>query len=246
MTTRSRIAWTEEEQRQIVEAACDILEKNSFVSFISLLREAQKTALFPNRIRNIQAITTVPWFKPRVERVMKERQSVVKKQEAIPVVVSVNAESVSTDELLAEVLKRLLIKPMRNELQSWFESSHVVSRLSSEIVSGLRGCFKQVESTNSVQAKPALRKILIVGLLNEQRQVVQKEWNDLLDLKFCEGNNPNLADLAKKSDVAVIMTKFISHGAQNTIKNTGVQLAWCNGSVSDLGRVLEDLFNKLS
>jgi len=239
MASGTHIRWTEDEERLLVETACDILNDKPFMTFISLLRAAMEKALFPDRIRNIQSITTVKWFKPRVERTMKERATLKDVKSGIrQQPVEADISTLTTETLCNELTKRLFF----NQLTKWLDTSNIITRLSSEIVAGLRGSVAQKPVEIEV---PKKTRVLIVGLLNEQRQQIQREWGEFFDLKFCEGNTPNLPDLARSCAVSVLMTKFTSHSQQESLKSVGAKILWCNGGVSDLERVLESAFNQL-
>jgi len=243
---KNKIRWTPDEENRVVEAACDILENEPFLPFITLLERAMKTALFPERVRPIKVIYTVKWFKPRVQKLLAERQTKkTVKQETTAAKVVFNIADVPTEQLLNETLRRLLFTPLREELTRWIDSSRLITRLSSETVSSLRG----VMNTKTAEKPTAENKprVLIVGLLPEQKNQITKDWDAFFELRFCEGNNPViLNDLARSCEHAVLMSKFCSHVSQTALKNASVTITYCNGGVTDLSRILESVFDKVA
>lgn len=64
-------------------------------------------------------------------------------------------------------------------------------------------------------------RIAVIGLnKGHQPHVLEKEFGDKLDLRFFTSNcsSSRLHTITRVSDVIVLMTKFISHNTQETIK----------------------------
>lgn len=84
-------------------------------------------------------------------------------------------------------------------------------------------------------------KITIVGLLPRQANTIRSLYEGELDLRFVEvdTSTAKMVATAESSDQVVLMTKFIPHGVQTALREH--DLVYCNGGVSSLKLILDDL-----
>lgn len=82
-------------------------------------------------------------------------------------------------------------------------------------------------------------KITIVGLLPQQADTIRSIYGDELDLRFIEVDTSasRVRATAESSDKVVLMTKFIPHEMQSTLRKH--DLVYCNGGVSSLKLALD-------
>jgi hypothetical protein len=73
--------------------------------------------------------------------------------------------------------------------------------------------------------KPTLPKVLIGGLLNDQQQMIAKEFSDCLDLRFVgSADNPSVwKSKATHADKIFVMTSFVSHSHTQALESCGVK-----------------------
>lgn len=87
--------------------------------------------------------------------------------------------------------------------------------------------------------------VTVVGLLPQQANRIEQDYGDRVDLRFILSNTPakKMAATAESSDHVILMTKFISHEIQTTMrKHDGLER--CNGGVSSLGAKLDQLLGE--
>ena len=87
--------------------------------------------------------------------------------------------------------------------------------------------------------------VTVVGLLPVQANRVQADYGDKMDLKFIrsDATAQKIAATAESSDYVILMTKFISHEIQTTLrKHDG--LNYCNGGISSVGIKLDELLGR--
>lgn len=95
------------------------------------------------------------------------------------------------------------------------------------------------------RAQPAPRdhkpRVLICGLLNQQKNDVEREFEKLLDLSFHKGTHEGGSPLEpklKNADLVVTMVDFSGHSREDTFRKAGVKPLRVNGNVSALKREL--------
>lgn len=94
------------------------------------------------------------------------------------------------------------------------------------------------EALKPVQ-KDAKPRVLIVGLLNQQAQEIQKEWSEIYDLRIYDSDvtSEKIRSILPHCDKAILMTKFVSHRAQDAMRGCS-GFTYCNGGVSALKELL--------
>lgn len=75
-------------------------------------------------------------------------------------------------------------------------------------------------------------RVDVVGLLNGQIEVVKKAVGESFDLRFLSSDD--VERLPVTAPCAIMMTKFVSHSAQERIKKQGKQVIYANGGVDSL------------
>jgi len=142
---------------------------------------------------------------------------------------------------------------------------HIIARVRSELALGLRAMTPPepapevlVEPTPVVEAPatdaPAPRaaepqaprkRVMIVGLLPGQQNTITREFGRELDLRFITSDaqaSNRASELSRRSDAAVLMTKFVSHTAENIIRAGGGRLIRVSGGMSQLRDALTRLY----
>lgn len=84
--------------------------------------------------------------------------------------------------------------------------------------------------------------VTIIGLLPRQAERVEEAYGEGIDLRFVmvDTSMHKIKATAESSDQVILMTKFMPHDIQATLrKHEG--LTYCNGGVSSLGLKLDEL-----
>lgn len=95
------------------------------------------------------------------------------------------------------------------------------------------------------EPRPRKRRVMIVGLLPAQQDLISKEFGRELDLRFVTSSaqvSNRAKELSSRSDVAVLMTKFVNHSAEDTIKAGGIRMIRVSGGMSSLRDTLISIY----
>ena len=95
----------------------------------------------------------------------------------------------------------------------------------------------------TVEEKPLLQKVLIVGLLPQQAGVITQEFHQCFDLRFFkEGNHHLLKDMARGVDRIILHTNHLGHSTEASIKSLGKEYEYCSGGLTALKNRLTNLY----
>lgn len=113
-------------------------------------------------------------------------------------------------------------------------------------IEGLKAASdKPTLSPTVTRLKPAKKKkkVIVIGLKGQQKNHVDTAIHEELELVFCDVNRLRaLSSSIRPGDTVVLMTKFISHKAQQLAAAANPeQICYCNGGTSSLNDVLMDL-----
>lgn len=97
------------------------------------------------------------------------------------------------------------------------------------------------ETLKPSSAKMNKPRVLIVGLLGQQAQEIQKEWSQVYDLRIYDSDvtSDKIRSILPHCDKAILMTKFASHRAQDAMRGCN-GFTYCNGGVSALKELLNE------
>jgi len=216
------------------------------MSYSEALRIAQD-CLDPDRRRKIIAITSMPWLKTEVEKLLEKKKSATKVE--IRTVEKVNfikqeLKDIATEELIEELITRAAT----NEKARQFAQQTINQFLQAfrhdlpNIIKNMRQVKSEVKK---IQTGNELKRVLIVGLLNEQAKEIRDKYESIFNLSFWKDTNiKSLRQKAVNADEIILMSKFISHSSQDVVKAANKSITMCNGTVSNLSMVLDDYFQK--
>lgn len=214
-----RVRWGDEDKEALIQRGVEVRRRHPSLSMLQVFNKAQNIAidqkdLSHEKRRNITTLSMVPWFESEVvSRIKNPSPEIIKIEKSLA--------DFSTDELLRELGERVLKPILSQMIQLPTQST--------------------TSTTSKKPTRARLPKIVIVGLLNEQRQTIKNKFNDL-NLTFAEGNGSDLQDKVKHADHVILMTKFIRHAAQEIAKSSGrAQLSYVNGGVNELSRKLGEI-----
>lgn len=235
----SRIRWDEEEQDKIAAAIAKHLIRYPGTT-LPIAYKAVEYILPVSRRRVMASVAQFDKMLPKIRELMNQpvqpKPASIKHEPEFKIVEKfiTKTNSISdftTEELQAEINRRL-IEP-------------IIEKMTNTILDSVRSMLKKPETVKvSEPQKPKLKKIMVVGLIGEQRNFIEKEFKDIFDLKFYDkdDNIQSLKERAINCDEIILMTKFISHKHQDLVKASGAPFSYCNGGISDLSKQLEAMF----
>ncbi len=233
----SKIYWTTQENARVVKQYAYLRYKNPHWPMVRLFREAMELALPPERVRPIASNTPGKWaseneilLRGALAEILEE-ESKTRVQEPEPVVAPV-VQADPMHELLVTNMLKLLHDPRIQEALT-------------AIVHGNKLFFEappKLKHSPVPQQVPRekLPKVMIVGLLKHQMGEVEKSHGSKFQLVFkgADADRDQVKAQAQTCDFVVSMTKFISHDVEGHMQRHAKQLKRCNGSVTDLQRIL--------
>lgn len=95
------------------------------------------------------------------------------------------------------------------------------------------------------EPREAGRRVLIIGLLQSQSEVIQKEFGNCFKLKFMltqDARGRDFINACRFVDVVITMVRFIDHANSDAVKAAGVRLVMVNGGMSALKDKLTEMF----
>lgn len=250
-TVKSRVQWDESEQYQIVEKACEILEKEHCGFTLKFFHRAMKEAMPEDRWRKVISFNNIGWFKATTKRRLLQREDERKnKSVSFPADLLVPPKRVSEETLaqadtldvLTEAMRRVLAPVMSGCLSKTTFLDRITSQISAQVISAMRSQLFSLQVVNEQKA-PKKKSVLIANLLNDQIAEIRREYGETLDLNIIESGKGSASAplITQNIDFAIIMTRFVDHSTQKVIQNSGVKIVWCNGAVSDLKSRLKEI-----
>jgi hypothetical protein len=173
---------------------------------------------------------------------------------------TVDLASASTDNLLAELMRRALgsvlsdptfIAPIVGQVAEQLKPS-LVSAVQTEILNALPSMVKTAANSIGVPASvtstrpcvPAVkkRKIVIIGLKGGQPQQVKQKIPEDFVLTFYESRVPasQLKATLKHTDHVFFMSDWNNHATQSVVKNSNVPFEYVPGTVTNLVRRISE------
>jgi hypothetical protein len=246
---QTRIKWTTDEREQLSRRTAEIMLKNVGMNHLEALKRAQNDGTWPeHRRRKINTLLGISWFKPAVDQIVGELKTpkpdahtevrVVKEITTIPLQV----QDVPMEALIGEVIRRTL-----NSNTKWVDmlSAQLVNVFRQQFPVVLRQMRREKRCRPIDPPKDQLKRVLVVGLLGEQENEITKRFDGIFRLSFHKDQNPNsLRALAQHADKVILMSRFISHTAQDLVKQSAVSVTLCHGAVSDLVAILDAYFHE--
>lgn len=234
----TRITWSKSEREALYARMVDIAVEGKWVDARNVLRHAQE--VLPAERRRKVTDGMVFNYKALVAQSRAEAQTrlrdrmlteVARQTAAPPAPVELSLGELF-EKLVAEVTKRVTAE-VRAALAAENPSVIVEQGYASDRVAGnARERLAMFSAPSQRQRKPS---VLIIGLNGQQVTSVKQAHPDL-DI-ICVSAEDALARNAIRADYTVLMTKFISHGAQCKYRQVP-NLKYCNGGVSDLATVM--------
>lgn len=217
----TKIFWTRDEETLIGEKGAEFRLADPSLSKKEIATKAQEV-LPVHRRRPVHGTTV-----SLVAKLTEKAIAVKEKTEAVPPPlppIPVPTQATRIEEL-AEVIGDAFAELFSTALKMSLErtKTYVTSPVPPEVV----------------KRQP---KVLIVGLLPQQRNLIASEFSQYFDLRFWKDESPHtLKSLTKTSDVVIIMTDWVAHGHVATVKAAGGQdkIRLMSGTMTTLREYLE-------
>jgi hypothetical protein len=246
MHKKTRIWWTDIEKEEITKRAANIIFKNPGTSQLDALRRSQESFLPKERRRVVITISSVPWFPELLNKEMdalKKALAQPPEREVIEQVIfePMKLTEVPTEHLISELIRRILTAGGSGLV------SQVNNTIAQTIHNELPGAISRLREKTNVVSREHLKKILVIGLLPEQINEVQKMFDTSFELSFwTDGDSKSLQQKAPHQDKIYIMKRFISHNVYDMLKSAKVSYTIVPGATSELCAVMEKYFFELN
>jgi hypothetical protein len=101
----------------------------------------------------------------------------------------------------------------------------IVSTRVAESIAKLTATLTKPDPLPVSVPKLSLPKVLVCGLLDDQQQMIRKEYSECLDIRFVGTNdNPSIwKSRATHVDRVFVMTSFVSHSHTEALKSCGIK-----------------------
>jgi hypothetical protein len=152
----------------------------------------------------------------------------------------------SLAEILADAIGRGIASSIRDEIVAALASVEVRDVIRATMLEALTAQTIPLASAPHIevhrQQPPKVKKpkVLVVGLLGDQRDALQRSHGQDFDLQFLGADDAHnrMTERAKGADITVVMTRFIGHPAEAAVRRGARDFRRVNGTVTDLGRTL--------
>lgn len=264
---KALVRWTTDEKRVIALESKRLLNGFADMSKLEAIRKAVDYALPAERHRTINTFGDVAWIEDEwkaieeVERATTaERQS---RERALELERQAEESRRAIEAARAEAEKAKAIDPASLPFETLIEAIGVKvagmllrsigEQLQESIMQRITEALGHMgaqaplpEGVARLHPAPRHRKprVLIVGLLNQQAQDMERALGELLSLDFVKVEHAStLEDKARNADLVVLMTKFISHQHQDIVRSVNEHVVYRNGGVTELKRYLTQWIN---
>ena len=274
MTTNT-IRWTDRERNTVTRRYAELVfsgRKEGIATFRVAQQEVlSEGMLSKDRERELASMQSVgSWFPPLFRELLGQIQQEAQEQaladdaegqeEIVEAQPNVDLSSTSTDNLLAELMRRALgivlsdptfIAPVVGQVAEQLKPS-LVSAVQTEILNALPSMVKTAANSIGVPASvtstrpcvPAVkkRKIVIIGLKGGQPQQVKQKIPEDFVLTFYESRVPasQLKATLKHTDHVFFMSDWNNHATQSVVKNSNVPFEYVPGTVTNLVRRISE------
>jgi hypothetical protein len=244
-----RIHWDDDDKQQVTVATMEFLKEHPTVSLLNAVRIAQQV-LPEDKRRPLRTTGDIgKWMEKSLanERALQAASPPPEPPPPPPpeqpnILATVNFEDLTRawfDRLFHEYITPQLMT-LANDLFA-AKMSMLLSQVQSQTNENGR---MQLVVPNEIR-KRIRTKVLVFGLIGSQITTIKQRFDDPLDLTFIQAdhNHDGLISLAKSNDVAIVMTRFVSHPQQDKVRNNAPHTVLVSGSTSDLTNILNSLVN---
>lgn len=231
----TKTIFDEDERRQFAEAVFDARHSNKGLDWKGCFAEANKLMPEGRRIgRHYTAPSNMKWLPPLLKEIGEERR----KAKLAPAPVVEQEPEVLPKKEAAEGFSDFIIKTIVSAVTQKIGDIMQTPQLENALKEALQPTAKPIEA-KPVHTPNNKKRILIVGLLPDQTNQIRNEFGKVFDLRFYGTDVPSsqIRDALNKVDMAIAMTKWISHPTQAVLRRHA-GFTFCNGTVTALKDLL--------
>jgi hypothetical protein len=216
--------WTEDDVSKLVNRVRELRLKDFKPSLLVLINQAQEELIPTDRRKILKALENA--------KVIVEKLEMFPVPVPVPVPVSVSVPVSAPDATIAISINPAQILEI---LKDQTEMMELV--------------FYQINDIlNLVKAKPVvetkravLKRVLIIGLLNQQANIVRETTKSFAKLSFLDTDKAIKSENYPICDHIIMMKKFISHAVETTVKKTGIKYVLHEGGIKTLVQRIKEL-----
>lgn len=151
-------------------------------------------------------------------------------------------------ELVCQDLRNQLASRIQDEvrlLQAEFSTAQIeTDKVITSVQQAVRSLSVPLKlKTDSPPPRPNMPKILVLGLLPQQQQVLLREFDNLLDLRFFkDGSLKQLSSSCAGVAAVFVASSKVSHAQIESAKTSGVPLRCVQGGVTRVKEALTEYY----
>ena len=223
-----RVFWTLDEKLKLIEEVKKQFNQFPEASTLHLTQRAIPLALPKERRRELTGTQQVEWIDVERKKWLDPRSKPEDNYMPIkdrPIFVEELPEKPDVIQLLTDLFADAMTKVVAEAIAKARE------RLDLPVV----------DIPQHVAEKKQLKKVTVYGLFANQEKEVRKVVGSCFELRFIKDvSQAKMVSAAQWADHFVVMTKFVSHDYEAVKKYKN--LVHCNGGVSSLISLLEDIY----
>lgn len=267
---KSYIRWTDEEKYKLTQETINVyFEHNQYLSILRCLHIAQQRVLNKNRMRNITTIEKVTWFneylqkfdtinpiKLAFENEINKKLKKYNNQQKVNIPVNnvhdkkINDNNKIDKQLVnEETLRKIISEEFDNKIGDIIEAKLKTLNIAETIVEYLEEDLDKIKISlssvnNNINNEAETKKsiVLLVNLLPEQFQIIEKRFSNKLELiswRDTEDSIDKLKSYCAKANRIYAMTGKMGHATDDIIvKVNKPAYRRFTGSTSNLKRII--------
>jgi hypothetical protein len=250
-----RVYWDDEEKRKLIESVFVMRQNDPDSSLISIINRAQ--AQFPpDRQRNIPSVKVIPWLSDGLKERFRDMRE---KARALD---SAKTEANAAKQNQTELRQQLngLVEKARKDALKRLDTEDLVIEIMARMDASNNALLARVEALErkvgngapkpALASKPIAKKkptILVVGMLPDQANNLQRRFQARADLRFLAGDAAGRS--TPHAQAVVINGKFVAHKTQDLVRSAYSQLKHIHivhGGQSIVASKIEEVLNLIT
>jgi hypothetical protein len=232
--SKPKVFLNRDEQRLFAERLYEAREAHPDWRWRDLLPAANE-ALPPHRrmSEKLGSMKQLAWLQPLLDHIATEHALLDAQAAKVPEVETKPEEphAAAAPPDLQTLIVNAIVSALKPVLVQIVQS-HQLQDAIQEVVA---------PTPTQAQANDTRRKVVVVGMLPHLGQEIQVAYSKLFDLRFVksETKHDQLRDMVKHADMAIVMTKFVSHSTAAVMRGHPGMI-FCNGTTTALKQILHD------
>lgn len=215
------IRWTEEEKHLVAAEAARLRRVQLQPALVTLLNEAQKNVLPPERQRPALAIqSVVDWFPKAVREEIDKNTPVIEREVEKVIEIPQSNKAIPTPELLAEVVLRLASNlGQLDKIVSSYSATPVMLPAPPAVTTPSAPTLGEAitEKVKEITKKKPL--VVVAGVIQNQPRYFEQKLGSHCEFVFVRSDQKKISELPKTCDACYAFTKFLDHGIQQQLRS---------------------------